>query len=985
MHIKQLKYKLVGLLLVLGSSLPALAQSSGDGYNPANPAEPTDPATMLSYKVQVGLGTEGAGTVTGSGTYKYGTNVTIKATTNTGYKFLYWLKGDATEPYNTNAQFTYNVAVGDVKFTAVYEKLKNITVSVNNASAGTVTGGGLFATGGKATLNVTPTSNFCTFQHWIKNGASEPFSTQRSMTYVVENEDVEFCAVFECPPQVSVFVDDNTAGTATYTYNSNVVGKEPVNRTNTAGTETSTGYIYPFNNYSKYSTTQSIYTKAEVGGKGTIKSIAYYVGTAGSLSADVKIYMGHRSSASFSGNTDCAPVSGLTLVYDHSTTLGRATGWEKYTLDTPFEYDGTSNLVVVVTKSSSSTNLTLKYRYSSVSNACLYRANSSTTGYADASNTSNYSRTSSRPNAQFGIEYEKDVYGTARAATLTATPASNFRLAYWLRNDETEPYTTEPSFVYDLDEDVKFTAVFKLSPDNPTEPNTEAEKMVSYRVNVGINDAEAGVVSGGGKYLYGKKVTLSTSPNAGYEFRRWLKGSTEYSTSATTEYTVQNEDVDFTAVYEYVGIPEVPVTPTHKLYLLQGSEGCCTFSVSNGTSYDEGANYSVKAIPGTDFIFAGWYEGSTLVSSDPTYNGTMGEDNVLLTANCIYLPDSPMDPDAANDDEYADRRRRIRVLSVNEQRGTVKTTGITAGGIALAESDVILEAKPVVGYSFEGWSNGNEIVSTLNPYQFQVSEDVTLVAIFQAPLTTKLGDADNNGDVDITDITSVVSHIYGQTPIDFNERAADVNSDCEIDVTDISGIVTIIYDDNANEPMGIKAKAKAGAVISLPSMNLRAGSTQEIPIYISNLCNYSSVQFDVNLPNGIRVEKATFASDLTRGHDCMAEYVDDTYRIMGFSTSNRRFAETGEPAVVLTVCADENLEAGTYEMGISKGVVSAMGEKILPAAIGGMLTVDGTTAIQLAGSQQNDHEVYTLSGMRINSHHLTKGVYLINGKKYIQR
>lgn len=61
----------------------------------------------------------------------------IKATTNTGYKFLYWQKNDEAGAYNSNAQFNYTVMSGDVTFTAVYEKLKVITVAKNvDAEAG---------------------------------------------------------------------------------------------------------------------------------------------------------------------------------------------------------------------------------------------------------------------------------------------------------------------------------------------------------------------------------------------------------------------------------------------------------------------------------------------------------------------------------------------------------------------------------------------------------------------------------------------------------------------------------------------------------------------------------------------------------------------------------------------------------------------------------------------------------------------------------
>ena len=451
-----MKRSLLGLLLLLGSSLTAAAQSSGDGYNPDNPQEPSTPSTLMNYAVTLQNSMDGAGALAGAGVYKYGTNVTIKATANTGYKFLYWQKGDAAEPYNTNAQFTYNVAVGDVRFTAVYEKLKKVTASVNNSAAGTVSGGGLFATGTTATLTATPSSNFYAFLYWTKDGASEPFSTEKSITYEVGDEDTEFCAVFDCPPQVSVLVNDNAAGTAKYTYNSNVVG-------------------------------------------------------------------------------------------------------------------------------------------------------------------------------------------TARSATLTATPNTKYRLVHWLRNDETEPYTTEPSFVYELDDDVKFTAVFRWNPDNPNEPS-EMEKLTKHEVKVAVNDNAAGIVSGGGKYLYNKSVTISTSPNAGYRFLHWLKDDEEtpYKTTASFTYTMGVEDVSFKAVYEAIPPPVVP--DSHKLNLVPGIQGSCTFSMASGTSIQEGSSFSVTVTPGPEHVFRGWYQNGVLVATTPTYGSYMDTEDITLTALCEYVPESPEEP-----------------------------------------------------------------------------------------------------------------------------------------------------------------------------------------------------------------------------------------------------------------------------------------------------------------------------------------------------
>ena len=73
-------------------------------------------ATRRSYTLTVALaeGCEGMGEVSGSGSYEYGTVVTLTATAHEGYKFMQWSDGD------TNATRTI-IMEGDMTLTATFE------------------------------------------------------------------------------------------------------------------------------------------------------------------------------------------------------------------------------------------------------------------------------------------------------------------------------------------------------------------------------------------------------------------------------------------------------------------------------------------------------------------------------------------------------------------------------------------------------------------------------------------------------------------------------------------------------------------------------------------------------------------------------------------------------------------------------------------------------------------------------------------------
>lgn len=565
------------LLAWLCSTLSIMAQGTG-GYNPTNPGDPGNPATMLSYHVRVASNIEGAGTVTGSGYYKYGMNATLRATANDGYRFLYWVKNGSAEAYKTAASFSYNVVAEDVSFTAVFEKVNRVFLRIN----------------------------------------------------------------------------DTKAGTTSYTKHKNVIGGSA--STPQVGTGSSSDCTLPFGNYYRYSTTQSIYTAEELGGGGTIKSIAYQVAAAASYSCTVNIYMGHKASSSFSGTGNALTASDLTLVYSKTGTIGSIRGWETYTLDNPFVYNGTDNLVVVVTKSASSFTNSLKYAYTSASGKCLYRQSDDTPSYASVNTTGNYSTTDQRPNAKF--EMDAYIYGDDDYASINTTPNENYEFQHWLRNEETEPFSTEQSFEYLLTEDVTFTAIYKYieppyRPTNPADPG-DVDGMIKYNLKVSLSREDAGVVSKGGKYKHGTKVTISTTPNEGYEFRSWTRkvGETveeNYSTDRSFSYTTTKEDVEFVA--EYVKTSEEQLKG-HTLTIKASTDGLCDFDRESETLVLEDDAFYVTVTLKSDVVFEGWYMDGVYVSDALTYGTYMPNHDVELVAKVRYQPYSPNDP--GNDLGYVD-------------------------------------------------------------------------------------------------------------------------------------------------------------------------------------------------------------------------------------------------------------------------------------------------------------------------------------------
>ena len=159
-------------------------------------------------------------------------------------------------------------------------------------------------------------------------------------------------------------------------------------QTVTIGTGTSTSYSSPFDNLWKNSWCENIYLADEINTSGNITSIAYYYGGTATTTytyQTLKVYMGTTSRSSIANTSDWTPANDLTLVYDGTNITNPTTqGWFNIELDEPFAYDGTDNLVVVVSKTVSAYNSSYTYRYTTTSDyRAMRRHNDSDLSYAE--------------------------------------------------------------------------------------------------------------------------------------------------------------------------------------------------------------------------------------------------------------------------------------------------------------------------------------------------------------------------------------------------------------------------------------------------------------------------------------------------------------------------------------------------------------------------------------------------------------------------
>ncbi len=116
------------------------------------------------------------------------------------------------------------------------------------------------------------------------------------------------------------------------------------------GSFLNTHVTVPVNNYYRNSYTQQIYTPDEVsdGMPGEITALAfdYAYSSPTTVKNNVDIYLTTTEKESFADETDTISIAGLQPVY--SGALNCTQGWNTFELTTPYEYDGVSNLALIV-------------------------------------------------------------------------------------------------------------------------------------------------------------------------------------------------------------------------------------------------------------------------------------------------------------------------------------------------------------------------------------------------------------------------------------------------------------------------------------------------------------------------------------------------------------------------------------------------------------------------------------------------------------
>ncbi len=461
--------------------------------------KPTFTSTVRSYKITVNAGT--GGSASGGGTYKYGTEVTLKATPDTGYNFSGWSGGSTS----TNSSITITVS-GAKTYTANFT-IKSYTVTFKDDSA---VGGDTLKTqtvnhGSAATAPSVSPSGGWEFYSWDKDFSNITGNT--TVTAIRSNKNVQLLG------------DGNIGGWSTGTSRRMTYHSD--------GTSTKTVTL-PAGKYEL-----KIYTEEWgewLGNSGTVSDSCsgWDMGSGNNLTLNAS---GGKYTFTFNRNTKKLSISFSAIKYTVTPKAG--TGGSASADYTSVNLGGTTTLTAkpskgyhftgwsigsngtIVSGSTSSTSVTIQVS-GDVTCTASFAGNAGTVKFATGDNGS-VSNSGSH-----SVTYPND-------SSSKATPATGYSFSKWTVSggtegtdwDFTSGSTTSASIgikVYTAGKTITATASF-----------TANKRTINFAAGSGGT-----VSSAGGAVTYPSTTSSTAKPNTGYHFTSWsVSGGT-----AGTDYKI---------------------------------------------------------------------------------------------------------------------------------------------------------------------------------------------------------------------------------------------------------------------------------------------------------------------------------------------------------------------------------------------------------------------------------------------------------------
>ena len=245
--------------------------------------------------------------------------------------------------------------------------------------------------------------------------------------------------------------------------------------------------------------------------------------------------------------------------------------------------------------------------------------------------------------------------------------------------------------------------------------------------------------------------------------------------------------------------PENPPEPLENLYYkvtVSASPAAAAYASGSG-KFLAGKSTDIRySIRNSSYTFSHWTLNGEKYSTSNSFTYKVDKKDAEFVAHFNYTPTSPSEPNA----NYKYR------LNLESSNANACSFNIASGTKVEYDNYIQLIVYPNQGYDFQGWYDGNTLVSSSTRFNYLMPDrNVTLTARFKynpaSPSepngdgtqtdvqTTPTGDFNKDGVVDIFDVVDIINRSLDSEAEELG--AYDLNGDDIIDIFDVVKIINL--------------------------------------------------------------------------------------------------------------------------------------------------------------------------------------------------
>jgi len=569
------------------------------------------PVTVTHYSLSVSVIGGGTTNLTGVHAYPSGTNVTVTATKNEGYAFDHWVldgssAGSSTSiPVTMNSDHTLvavfvaepnegNYQIKGVKFSdanqnGAYDtgelRLSNWNITLKNSS-GNVIAWTLTDENGAYVFNITNAGTYYVSEvmqsGWTNTTAIEKAVTVGSATHITALPD---------PIEVLTIAS----------------GRIGDRSTSSSGTRE----LYLGSAYAQYRWSSGISVPFTLSYDGT--TLTYTVGSGSSNRTLSQTFSGSFSDIIIFANSTSLSTMSITNLKLNGASVGSS-----------ISITGGSDYLRIAGLASGGFTLTGTLRMSWTGTAPTGSALGYQIMLCDTFTSYNFSNYHVSSASNYSLNVQATDGGTTSPApgiysyvngtvvTMAATNDLGYAFDHWVLDGSSAGSST--SIPVTMNSDHTLVAVFKPA-------------ITYYALNVSVVGSGTTNNTGIHSYASGTSVTVTETPDDGYEFDHWVLDGSSAGSSTSIPVTMNS---DHTLVAVFKPLPYYTLT-------IQTTNGGTTNPSPGNISYVKGTNVTVSALPSSGYMFDHWVLDGSSAGSSATCTVTMNSDHTITATFGNYI------------------------------------------------------------------------------------------------------------------------------------------------------------------------------------------------------------------------------------------------------------------------------------------------------------------------------------------------------------